>query len=734
MAVMDLNDNLLFNTLIENLKSYHPGGDFSVVYKAYRVAREAHKNQFRKGGEPYIVHPLHVALTLTSLESDIESVASGLLHDVIEDTRYSLQDIKNLFGEEIANIVDGVTKLDKIKYISQEESQAENYRKMFLAMAQDIRVVLVKIADRLHNMETLKSLRPEKQKRIAQETLDIYAPIAHRLGISRIRYQLEDLCFLYLHPEEYKYLSKKIGLRRDDRVKYVEKIVKQIQVNLEKYNLKAEVGGRPKHFFSIYKKMIYKKKSFDQIYDLFAVRVIVNTVPECYTVLGIIHEMYKPIPGRFKDYIAIPKSNMYQSLHSTLIGPEGEAFEIQIRTHQMHKVAEYGIAAHWKYKSGAFDNQNKKNDTEEKLAWLKQILEWQREYNNNKEYLDAVKFDLSVYQSHVYCFTPQGKVISLLNGSTPIDFAHAIHSDVGNKMVGAKVNGKLTQLNYVLKNGDRVEVITNENSMGPKLNWLKMIKTNRAKNKINQWFKSVNKIENIAKGKDLLEKEAKNKNVSLNDLIDEETERKIMEKYNFNTLESFFATVGYGAIKKENIINKLYADYKIKNKIFDTLKRKNVNLNKDKKSGVIIVKGVGDTNIRFSKCCNPVPGDKVIAFVTRGRGVSLHRTNCKNIVNLSEENKKRLIEAEWQNKISNMTCHVKLKLICDDIIGVITRITEVFLNEKIKIQAINSYNKYSKIVFDIGFEIENAFRLKNLCIKLSEIQGVNDVIRDNINN
>ena len=734
MAVKNLSENSVFDTLIKNLKSYHPDDGFSVVYKAYKIAREAHKNQFRKTGEPYIIHPWRVAISLSSMNSDLESIAAGLLHDVIEDTSYTYQDIKNLFGEEIANIVDGVTKLDKIKYVSQEESQAENYRKMFLAMAQDIRVVLVKIADRLHNMETLKCLRPDKQKRIAQETLDIYAPITHRLGMSLIRYQLEDLCFYYLYPEEYKYLSRKIRLKRNEREKYIEKIIEQIKLNLKKYNIKADVSGRPKHFFSIYKKMVYKKKSFDQIYDLFAVRVIVAKVQECYAVLGIIHDMYKPIPGRFKDYIAIPKSNMYQSLHSTLIGPEGEAFEIQIRTHQMHKIAEYGIAAHWKYKSGAFDKKNKKNSTAEKLAWLKQILEWQREYNNNKDYLDAVKLDLSVYQSHVYCFTPQGKIISLLSGSTPIDFAYAIHSDVGNKMVGARVNGKLMQLNYILKNGDRVEVITSKNSTGPKLSWLKMIKTNRAKHKINQWFKSVNKIENVAKGKELLEKEAKNKNVSLNDLIDEEIEKKIIEKYNFDTIESFFAAIGYGTIKKENIINKLYSDYKIKNKIFDDLKEKNIALNENKKSGAIIVKGIGDTNIRFSQCCNPVPGDEIIAFITRGRGVSLHRKNCKNIIKLGEENKKRLLEAQWQSKISNMTCYVKLKLVCDDIVGILSKITKIFCEEKIKIQAINSYNKYGKIVFDIGFEIENTIRLNNLCIKLSEIQNVNEVICDNINN
>ena len=536
-----------------------------------------------------------------------------------------------------------------------------------------------------------------------------------------------------MYPEEYKYLSKKIKLCRKERLEYVNKIVDEIKICLKKYDINAEVDGRPKHFFSIYKKMIYKNKTFDQIYDLFAVRVIVDTIQNCYAVLGIIHEMYKPIPGRFKDYIAMPKSNMYQSLHSTLIGPEGEAFEIQIRTKQMHRIAEYGIAAHWKYKAGIFDRNNKNRNLEqEKLAWLKQILEWQKEYNSNKDYLDALKLDLSVYQSHVYCFTPQGKVISLLSGSTPIDFAYAIHSDVGNKTVGAKVNGKLLPLDYILKNGDRVEIITNQNSIGPKLNWLKIVKTNRAKNKINQWFKAANKIENVERGKELLEKEAEKKKVALKDLLDSKTQKKILEKYNFSEMDNFYAAIGYGAIKEEYVINKLYNDYKIKNKMVDFNKNEII-LDENKKSRTIIVKGVGDTNVRFSKCCNPVPIDKIVAFVTRGRGVSLHRENCKNIINLSEENKKRLIEAQWQDNISAISYYVKIKLVCDDIMGILTRITETFLAEKIKIQVINSYNKHGKIIFNLGFNIENTLRLKSLCVKLEAINGIQTVIRENTN-
>ena len=725
--MVSINESELYQELIKNLMRYHPAENFDIVKKAYDLASSAHKNQFRKSGEPYIIHPLSVAIILSSLELDLESIAAGVLHDIIEDTDYTYEDIKNMFGSEIADIVDGVTKLDKIKYVSQEELQAENYRKMFLAMAKDIRVVLIKIADRLHNMRTLSYMNLDKQKEKAQETLDIYAPIAHRLGISKIRYQLEDLSFYYLQPKEFKSLSEKVKLCQSERIAYVEKIIGQIKNSLDEHNIEAKVEGRPKHFFSIYKKMVSKNKTFDQIYDLFAVRAIVNTVHDCYAVLGIVHEMYKPIPGRFKDYIAMPKSNMYQSLHSTLIGPEGEPFEIQIRTKQMHRVAEYGIAAHWKYKSGKFNNSNKDSE-KAKLEWLKQILEWQKELNNNKDYLDAIKFDLNIYQSHVYCFSPRGQVISLLSGSTPIDFAYAIHSAVGNKMVGAKVNGKIVPLEYVLKTGDRVEIITSQNSAGPKLNWLKIVKTNHAKTKINQWFKHESKIENIQRGKELLEREAKKKSIPLNDLLTPKAIELVLAKYNFNSFDTIYAAIGHGAIKEGNVINKLYAEYKRENKIED--KPKKLIENQNKKVKPIIVNGVGDVNVRFSKCCNPVLGDEIVGFITRGRGVSLHRTDCKNIINLDEFNRQRLIEAHWHNEKENVSYYTEIKLICEDITGILATITKLLANEKIILRSINSHTNKSKVIFNIGLEIADKLQLANLNNKLLSIDGVCEVERN----
>lgn len=726
-----INESELYQELMKNLERYHPSENFDVIEKAYKIASDAHKNQFRKSGEPYIIHPLSVAIILSNLELDLESIAAGILHDIIEDTDYTYDDIKNIFGQEIADLVDGVTKLDKIEYVSKEELQAENYRKMFMAMAKDIRVVLIKIADRLHNMRTLIYVRPEKQKRIAQETLDIYAPIAHRLGISKIRYQLEDLSFYYLNTNEYNELSKKIKLCQEERIAYVEKIIEQVKTQLEKYDIEAKVEGRPKHFFSIYKKMISKNKTFDQIYDLFAVRAIVNTVHDCYAVLGIIHEMYKPIPGRFKDYIAMPKSNMYQSLHSTLIGPDGEPFEIQIRTKQMHRVAEYGIAAHWKYKAGAFNN-NKQDSEKAKLEWLKQILEWQKELNDNKDYLNALKFDLNIYQSHVYCFSPRGEVISLLSGSTPIDFAYAIHSAVGNKMVGAKVNGKIMPIDYVLKTGDRVEIITSQNSTGPKLNWLKIVKTSHARNKIHQWFKQENKIENIQRGKEILEREAKKKNVSLVDLLIPSAINLVLAKYNFNNFDTIYAAIGHGAIKEGIVINKLYEEYKKVYKIEDAPKKTHMG-QQNKKSQPIIVNGVGDVNVRFSKCCSPVPGDEIVGFITRGRGISLHRTDCKNIINLDEYNRQRLIEAHWHTEKENANYYTQIKLICEDITGILASITKLLANEKIILRLINSHSNKSKVIFDIGLEIGSRQELENLCNKLLQINGVNEINRDKNN-
>ena len=512
--------DILYKELIDSVKKYHPSTDISMIEKAYHIADEAHKGQLRKSGEPYIIHPLCVAIILADLELDKESIVAGLLHDVVEDTVMTPEEIKQEFGEEVEVIVDGVTKLTQLSYkVDKVEEQAENLRKMFLAMAKDIRVILVKLADRLHNMRTLKYMKPEKQKEKARETMEIYAPIAHRLGISKIKVELDDLSLKYLEPEVYYDLVEKIALRKSEREKFVQSIVKDVREQMDKAGIKAEIDGRAKHFFSIYKKMVNQEKTLDQIYDLFAVRIIVDTVKDCYAALGIIHEMYKPIPGRFKDYIAMPKQNMYQSLHTTLIGPNGQPFEIQIRTFEMHRTAEYGIAAHWKYKEAANGIKPAAQQEEEKLSWLRQILEWQRDMSDNREFMGLLKSDLDLFAESVYCFTPAGDVKNLPNGSTPIDFAYSIHSAVGNKMVGARVNGKLVNIDYVIQNGDRIEIITSQNSKGPSRDWLKIVKSTQAKNKINQWFKNELKDDNIIKGKELMATYCKTKGIPLSDLL-----------------------------------------------------------------------------------------------------------------------------------------------------------------------------------------------------------------------
>ena len=550
--------DILYKELIDSVKKYHPSTDISMIEKAYHIADEAHKGQLRKSGEPYIIHPLCVAIILADLELDKESIVAGLLHDVVEDTVMTPEEIKQEFGEEVEVIVDGVTKLTQLSYkVDKVEEQAENLRKMFLAMAKDIRVILVKLADRLHNMRTLKYMKPEKQKEKARETMEIYAPIAHRLGISKIKVELDDLSLKYLEPEVYYDLVEKIALRKSEREKFVQSIVKDVREQMDKAGIKAEIDGRAKHFFSIYKKMVNQEKTLDQIYDLFAVRIIVDTVKDCYAALGIIHEMYKPIPGRFKDYIAMPKQNMYQSLHTTLIGPNGQPFEIQIRTFEMHRTAEYGIAAHWKYKEAANGIKPAAQQEEEKLSWLRQILEWQRDMSDNREFMGLLKSDLDLFAESVYCFTPAGDVKNLPNGSTPIDFAYSIHSAVGNKMVGARVNGKLVNIDYVIQNGDRIEIITSQNSKGPSRDWLKIVKSTQAKNKINQWFKNELKDDNIIKGKELMATYCKTKGIPLSDLLKNDLMEAVMRKYGFKDWDSILAAIGHGGLKEGQVINKM---------------------------------------------------------------------------------------------------------------------------------------------------------------------------------
>ena len=554
--------NRLYDMLIARIRKYHPSTDVSMIEKAYKLAVKAHGDQRRKSGEPYIIHPLWVAIILADLEMDKETIAAGMLHDVVEDTKFTEEDIRREFGDEVALLVDGVTKLGRLSYSSDKlEVQAENLRKMFLAMAKDIRVIIIKLADRLHNMRTLQFMTPAKQKEKAKETMDIYAPIAQRLGISKIKTELDDLALKYSQPEVFYDLVNQINARKTEREEFVEQIVEEVSTHMKNANIKAEVNGRVKHFFSIYKKMVNQDKTVDQIYDLFAVRIIVESVKDCYAALGVIHEMYTPIPGRFKDYIAMPKPNMYQSLHTTLMSSVGQPFEIQIRTEEMHKTAEYGIAAHWKYKESNDGKKSVEAQEEEKLSWLRQILEWQRDMSDNREFLNLIKGDLDLFAEDVYCFTPQGDVKNLPNGSTPIDFAYAIHSAVGNKMVGARVNGKLVNIDYKIQNGDRIEILTSQNSKGPSRDWLNIVKSTQAKNKINQWFKKEFKESNIIRGKDMIATYCRAKSINVANIIQPKYQEIVQKKYGFKDWDSVLAAIGHGGLKEGQVVNRLAEEY-----------------------------------------------------------------------------------------------------------------------------------------------------------------------------
>ncbi len=732
----------LYDSLIQSVLKYHPSTDISMIEKAYRIADEAHKNQVRKSGEAYIIHPLCVAIILAELELDKETIVAGLLHDVVEDTVMTEEEIAQEFGDEVALLVDGVTKLGQLSYDADKvEVQAENLRKMFLAMAKDIRVILIKLADRLHNMRTLKYMRAEKQKEKARETMDIYAPIAQRLGISKIKIELDDLSLKYLESDAYYDLVEKIALRKSLRDEYVQGLVEEVKSHIEKAGIKAEISGRAKHFFSIYKKMVNQDKTLDQIYDLFAIRIIVDSVKDCYAALGVIHEMYKPIPGRFKDYIAMPKPNMYQSLHTTLIGPTGQPFEIQIRTSEMHRTAEYGIAAHWKYKEGN-TGMSVANQEEEKLSWLRQILEWQRDMSDNKEFMSLLKSDLDLFSDTVFCFTPSGDVKNLPNGSTPIDFAYSMHSAVGNKMVGAKVNGKLVTIDYKIKNGDRVEVITSQNSKGPSRDWLNIVKSTQAKNKINQWFRSELKEENIIRGKDLIHQYCKSKGINLSDINKPEYQNKILNKYGFHDWNSALATVGHGGLKESQIVNRMYEEYKKDHVTAMTdqdilsvvaengLKEKSVPVKS--KSG-IIVKGLYDVAVHFSKCCSPVPGDEIVGFVTRGRGVSIHRTDCVNIIHLSDMERVRLIDAEWQQGVlegSNGLYLAGIKIYGNNRTGLLVDISRIFTERSIDINSIHSTtSKQGIATIEISFNTKGREELSSLIEKVRQVESVIDIER-----
>ena len=735
--------DILYKELIDSVKKYHPSTDISMIEKAYHIADEAHKGQLRKSGEPYIIHPLCVAIILADLELDKESIVAGLLHDVVEDTVMTPEEIKQEFGEEVEVIVDGVTKLTQLSYkVDKVEEQAENLRKMFLAMAKDIRVILVKLADRLHNMRTLKYMKPEKQKEKARETMEIYAPIAHRLGISKIKVELDDLSLKYLEPEVYYDLVEKIALRKSEREKFVQSIVKDVREQMDKAGIKAEIDGRAKHFFSIYKKMVNQEKTLDQIYDLFAVRIIVDTVKDCYAALGIIHEMYKPIPGRFKDYIAMPKQNMYQSLHTTRIGPNGQPFEIQIRTFEMHRTAEYGIAAHWKYKEAANGIKPAAQQEEEKLSWLRQILEWQRDMSDNREFMGLLKSDLDLFAESVYCFTPAGDVKNLPNGSTPIDFAYSIHSAVGNKMVGARVNGKLVNIDYVIQNGDRIEIITSQNSKGPSRDWLKIVKSTQAKNKINQWFKNELKDDNIIKGKELMATYCKTKGIPLSDLLKNDLMEAVMRKYGFKDWDSILAAIGHGGLKEGQVVNKLVEGYEKKKKKELTDEKlvesvvehaQEIEHRRSKNHSAIVVRGLHDLAVRYSKCCSPVPGDEIVGFVTRGRGVSIHRTDCVNIINLSAEERARLIDAEWQEGEAdnpNERFPAEIKIYVNNRTGVLVDVSKILTEMKIDLTGVNSRtNKQGKATITMSFDVHSKEELNSIIAKIRQVESVIDIER-----
>lgn len=732
---------ILYDDLIKSIRRYHPSDDISMVEKAYNIAHNAHKEQKRKSGEPYIIHPLCVAIILADLELDKETIVAGILHDVVEDTVMTIAEITDQFGSEVALLVDGVTKLTQLSWsMDKVEIQAENLRKMFLAMAKDIRVILIKLADRLHNMRTLQYMTPEKQREKARETMDIYAPIAHRLGISKIKIELDDLSLKYLEPDVYYDLAEKISLRKEAREAFVKQIVDEVKSHMIDAGIDAKVDGRVKHFFSIYKKMVNQNKTLDQIYDLFAVRIIVETVKDCYAALGVIHELYKPIPGRFKDYIAMPKPNMYQSLHTTLIGSSGQPFEIQIRTFEMHRTAEFGIAAHWKYKESG-SGQVAAGSEEAKLSWLRQILEWQKDMSDNKEFLSLLKSDLDLFSDSVYCFTPSGDVKTLPSGSTPIDFAYAIHSAVGNKMVGARVNGKLVNIDYVIENGDRIEIITSQNSKGPSRDWLTLVKSTQAKNKINQWFKTELKEDNILRGKDLIERYCKTKGINLPDINKPEYQEKVMRRYAFRDWESVLASIGHGGLKEGQIINKMVEEREKKRKkevtdanILDGIEEMTSKAPESKKSkSGIVVKGIHDLAVRFSKCCSPVPGDEIVGFVTRGRGVSIHRTDCINILNLPEIERGRLIDAEWQQaegEDSKERYSTEIKIYANNRIGMFVDISKVFTERQIDITSMNvRTSKQGKATIIMTFDIHGIEELNRLTDKLRQIEGVLDIER-----
>ncbi|MBS4176228.1 RelA/SpoT family protein [Lederbergia citrea] len=717
--------------VIERTSKYLNEEHVAFVRKAYEFASFAHKDQFRKSGEPYIIHPIQVAGILADLEMDPATLAAGFLHDVVEDTPVTIAEIASGFDSEVAMLVDGVTKLGKIKYKSHEEQQAENHRKMFVAMAQDIRVILIKLADRLHNMRTLKHLPPEKQRRIANETIEIFAPLAHRLGISKIKWELEDTSLRYLNPQQYYRIVNLMKRKRNEREQYLEDVMLEVKNQLGEVDIKADVSGRPKHIYSIYRKMVIQHKQFNEIYDLLAVRIIVNSIKDCYAVLGIIHTCWKPMPGRFKDYIAMPKPNMYQSLHTTVIGPKGDPLEVQIRTIDMHRISEYGVAAHWAYKEGK--TMSPQASFEKKLSWFREILEFQNEAENAEEFMESLKIDL--FSDMVFVFTPKGDVIELPAGSVPIDFAYRIHSEIGNKTIGAKINGKIVTLDYKLKTGDIIEILTSKHSYGPSQDWLKLAQTSQAKNKIRTFFKRQRKEENIVKGKELVEKEIKEMEFDLKEVMTAENIKKVADKFNFSHEDDMYASVGYNGISALQVANRLTEKLRKKRDEEEAVKEITAEMKNETKprrhDAGVTVKGTDNLLIRLSRCCSPVPGDEIVGFITKGRGVSVHRADCPNINTSESEIETRLIPVEWETDTNNRKeYNVEIEISGYDRRGLLNEVLQTVSGTKTNITAVSGRsdrNKMATIMMSIS--IQNIGHLHKVVDKIKQIPDIYAVRR-----
>ncbi|MDN4072764.1 RelA/SpoT family protein [Fictibacillus terranigra] len=723
---------MTIDEVLKNAETYLSDDDIQLLRKAYEYAKDAHEGQFRKSGEPYIQHPVEVAGILVDLQMDPVTVAAGFLHDVVEDTPITLKDISDRFNEEVAMLVDGVTKLKKIKFKSKEEQQAENHRKMFVAMAQDIRCILIKLADRLHNMRTLKHMPKEKQIQKANETLEIFAPLAHRLGISTIKWELEDVSLRYLNPQQYYRIVNLMKQKRAEREQYVQEVMGEISSRLSEVQIKADISGRPKHIYSIYRKMVKQNKQFNEIYDLLAVRVIVHNIKDCYAALGIIHTAWKPMPGRFKDYIAMPKANMYQSLHTTVIGPKGDPLEVQIRTSEMHRVAEYGIAAHWAYKEGS--KKAPVNTFENKLTWFREILEWQNDVADAEEFMESLKVDL--FSDMVFVFTPKGDVIELPAGSVPLDFAYRIHTEIGNRCIGAKVNGKMVTLDYTLKTGDIIEIMTSKHSYGPSQDWLKITQSSHAKNKIRQFFKRERREENVAKGKEMIEKEVTGRGFELKDVFTQENLQTVIRKYNFANEEDMYAAVGYNGITGAQIATRLTdklrrkKDQEQENKeILEAITESKSLPSARKTDSGIVVKGIDNLLIRLSKCCNPVPGDEIVGYITKGRGVSVHRKDCVN-VNTGDA-QVRLLPVEWEGSIEKpKSYNVDIEINGFDRRGLLNEVLHAVGETKTNITAVSGRSDRNKMAtISMSISIQNVNHLQKVVERIKQIPDIYAVRR-----